>query len=167
MNLSRVSGVANLGDGVFAFREDVNFVPGSLGGTFTNPGMGTNVGEDFLRDVVTPPTFTSPFVEGLAVSTQQDIQNQGTVISAAQIAELDNISSFAAGFTGEFSDGGFTLGKSPTGPGALPVTGDFSAGLRGTGYVLAVQVPEPGTLSIFGIAALCGIGYRQRQRNRA
>ncbi len=54
VNVSSVAGISTLGSGIFVFREDEFFTPGSLGGPFTNPGLGAFTGKDWLRDVEVP-----------------------------------------------------------------------------------------------------------------
>lgn len=160
VNVSGLAGIGPLGAGIFAFGEDLAFTPGFAGTPFTDPGLGANVGSEWLTNYEQGLLF-----EGIAAYTDQTIQTTVRSLSAAQIAELDRISSFASGFTGAFSEGGFNPQSGSAGPGVA--TGDFSATLSGEIAFIAA-VPEPSSLAIFGL--LCGgaaVRFTKRRLKKA
>ena len=155
VNVGGAGLVAGASDGIFVFLEDTAFVPG---GGFTNPGLGTFVGSEWLRDVEIPDGLLPPNEEGIAAFTDQTVNTSAIILTPAQIAALDAIAAAAFNFTGPFSAGGYT----PTGLGAG--TGDFNSDLSSENYIITSGVlPEPSSLLMPGLGAGLLVWYSRRK----
>lgn len=154
-NKSTVDLFGETGAGFFVVQEDTAFVPGAL---FSNPGLGVNVGDDWMSDL---EANTLGF-EGQSLVTDQSVDGTPMIPSAAQLAVLNAISTAALGsaFSGLVGDTTFD----PKGKSSATPTGDFSASFSlDSAPITLVAVPEPTSLCVFGLAFLAISGFRQRR----
>lgn len=153
--------------GVFLLGEDSTALQNS-GLGFSNPGLGTFYGDQFLRDVDTAPGTVKLLEAVVAVTNQTALSTLPITlpIPVADLTALDNIAQYALGAGKLFTEGGYT----PTGLGAG--TGDFVADLTGDIYIgYRAIIPEPGSLVMSlltgaGIAFVRGIRFYQKSTNR-
>lgn len=147
------------GAGFFVFLEDTTFVPGP---GFTNPGLGSFVGDDWMYDV---EGSIGSGNDGLSFVTQQTVADTPNNPSPANLALLNEIA--LATFGSAFAGPGFEFDPRAKNAPADQQTGDFSASLTLTANVITV-VPEPSSMAIFGL--LCGgaaVRFTKRRLQKA
>jgi hypothetical protein len=149
--------------GVFLFGE-ASTAAQNAGTGFTNPGLSTFTGDNFLRNVDVAPGTTKLSEAIVAVTNQTALGTLPVALTANDLTTLDNIATYALGAGKTFTAGGYT----PTGLGAG--TGDFMADLTGDVYIgYYAIIPEPGSFAIWllGTAGVVGINFvRARARKR-
>lgn len=126
----------------------VNGIAGNGDGVFVF-SEDLSVAPDFLSNVIDGFIF-----EGLAIETDQ-VLTAPIALDSDDLGVLNDIAEAAFG-PGEFFETG---DYNPSGDGS---TGDFTATLGATGYVLTA-VPEPSSLSIFALMA-GGVCFRRSNR---
>jgi hypothetical protein len=148
--------------GVFLLGEDSTAAQ-NAGTGFTNPGLGTFTGNNFLRNVDAAPTVAKLLESVVAVTNQTALGTLPVTLTSSDLTALDSIAVYALGAGKTFTAGGYT----PTGLGAG--TGDFMADLTGDVYVGYYGIiPEPGSLvmSLLGMGGMMAVGVVRRLRSR-